>query len=223
MPFIINKAIIAQRVLDLPSFKSMTNLLSCLKQGRLLRSVTLSGSYVRRVVQEFICNLHPNVIVPESHTFHKVFVRGKLYDISPSAIRNVLKCQVTESDAPIQEDAMWRELTNGLRSSQTPATRVQSALLKSSYAVLLRIAASNWMPTTHKATVPTSLAELIYKIKQGLSVDLGQRIYDLLLSFSRDTNKINALGIPFPVLIYQLLLSLGFQKKDVEMEEPRSV
>ena len=77
------------------------------------------------------------------------------------------------------------------------------------------------MPISDKAIVSTSQAELIYKIRHGFPVDLGQRIYDQLLFFSRDDNKINALGIPFPILIYQLLLSQGFQRKDyVESEEP---
>ena len=78
------------------------------------------------------------------------------------------------------------------------------------------------MPTTHKATVPSGLAEFIFKIKQGLPVDLGQRIFDELLSFTMDANKLNSLSIPYPVLIYQLLISQGFKKLDSEMEEPRA-
>ena len=76
------------------------------------------------------------------------------------------------------------------------------------------------MPSTQKSFVTYNQAELIYKIQHRLAVDLGQRIFDQLQFFSKDDNKINALGIPFPILIYQLLLSQGFQKKDDELEEP---
>ena len=75
------------------------------------------------------------------------------------------------------------------------------------------------MPTTFKSFVTLKQAELMYKIQRGLSVDLGQRIFDQLLFFSKDENKISALGIPFPSLIYQILLSQGFRKDDVELEE----
>jgi hypothetical protein len=76
MPIIIKKGVMSQKVLKLSSFQEKTKLLSCLKQGRLLRSVTLRGSYDKRIVQEFFCNLHPNLDVPGSSSYQRVFVRG---------------------------------------------------------------------------------------------------------------------------------------------------
>jgi hypothetical protein len=119
----------------------------------------------------------------------------------------------------IKEEDLWKELIHDQYSSQFASSGVPASLLKESYAILFKIATSNWLPTTFKSSVTLGHAKLIYKIQRGLSIDLGQRIFDQLLFFSKDENKINALGIPFPSLIYQIMLSQGFRRDGVELEE----
>ncbi|VFQ67074.1 unnamed protein product [Cuscuta campestris] len=59
------------------------------------------------------------------------------------------------------------------RNSQK-RTKVPSSILKSSYSILLRVAASHWLATTHTNTVTKAMGMLLYKIKNDVSVNLAR-------------------------------------------------
>lgn len=88
------------------------------------------------------------------------------------------------------------DLTNGQRDSQISKYKVPSSILKSSYAMLLRIAAYHWLPTTHMNIVPLCMATLIYKIKHDIPFNLGRIIYDQILGFASVKSKRNSNGLP---------------------------
>lgn len=64
--------------------------------------------------------------------------------------------------------------------------------------------------------VPLCIATLIYKIKHEIPVNLGKIIFDQIMSFASERAKQNSNGLPYPLLIYQLLKS---QKLVVADEE----
>ncbi|VFQ59368.1 unnamed protein product [Cuscuta campestris] len=219
MSLIEKKHIIPQRNIDVDDFTLKTNLMSLLKDRKLLKSVTLPGSYVKQVIREFYCNLNENFAQPTDENFEKVFVRGKHYDFSPAAVNTFLG-MTDELDVQIGEATMWKELTHGARNSQQSTNKVPSSILNSSYSILLRVAACHWLATTHTNTVTKAMGMLLYKIKNGVPINLGKLIVSQIAEFGKRNYKQNDNGLPFPVLIFQMLLSQGFVKVDADKEEP---
>jgi hypothetical protein len=82
--------------------------------------------------------------------------------------------------------------------------KVPSVMLSVKYAILNRIGAINWVPTTHSSTIATSLAKFIYDIGTGTEADFGDLIFDQIV----DDGKSWAvkLVIAFPSLICGIIL-----------------
>ncbi|VFQ84566.1 unnamed protein product [Cuscuta campestris] len=207
------KSIIVQRRIDVEDFKLKTNLIPLLEKSKLLKSVTLQGSFVKSVICEFYCNLSESCADPTDPMFHKVFLRGKTYKLSPALINTVIDLTPSKKDTKISEKTMWLDLTNGQRASQSSKAKISSSILKSSYAILLRVAALHWLPTTHTNTVSKIMARLLYKIKHNIPFDLGKLIFDQIMLFAAEKYKANSIGLPYPTLLYSLLVSQGSAKK----------
>ncbi|VFQ90474.1 unnamed protein product [Cuscuta campestris] len=218
LPVIMRKNILPQRNIDLGDFALKTTLIPLLEARNLLKSVTLPGSYVKQVIHEFYCNLGEDFVNPAAVSFEKVFVRGKLYTFSSTAVNKFLGLD-DDQDALVSEVTMWKELTHGTRKSQHPSNKVPSSILNSSYSILLRVAACHWLATSHTNTVTKAMGMLLYKIKNNVPVNLGKLIVAQIAEFGKHNYKQNDNGLPFPVLIFQMLVSQGFTKKDAEQEE----
>ncbi|VFQ59797.1 unnamed protein product [Cuscuta campestris] len=77
---------------------------------------------------------------------------------------------------------------------------------------------------THTNTVSKIMARLLYKIKHNIPFDLGQLIFDQIMLFAAEKYKVNSIGLPYPTLLYSLLVSQGFSKEEKEeedLEEPQ--
>lgn len=133
---------------------------------------------MKRIVQEFYCNLFDSCVTENDLSFHKIFVRGKFYDFSPSVINTFLGTSSNPLIPPIDEDVIWHDLTNRLMDSQHGKVKVPSSVLKSSYALLIRIAACHWLPTTHTNIIPLCMATLLYRVKNHVPFDLGKVVFD---------------------------------------------
>ncbi|VFQ73737.1 unnamed protein product [Cuscuta campestris] len=129
-PDVVKKSIIPQRNLDVPDFNKKTNLLPILHSNKLFKSVTLPGSYVKKVVQEFFYNLSDSGVTDGDPSYHKVFVRGKLYEFSPSVINTFLGTTPNPVISPIAEETVWNDLTNGLKDYQHGKSKVPSSVMK---------------------------------------------------------------------------------------------
>ncbi|VFQ68977.1 unnamed protein product [Cuscuta campestris] len=123
-------------------------------------------------------------------------------------------------DELVSEVTMWKELTHKARKIQHPSNKVPSSILTSSYSILLRVAACHWIATSHTNTVTKAMGMLSYKIKNNVPVNLGKLIVARISEFGKRNYKQNDNGLRFSVLIFQMLVSQGFNKKDVEKEEP---
>ncbi|VFQ68309.1 unnamed protein product [Cuscuta campestris] len=82
------------------------------------------------------------------------------------------------------------------------------------------VVAYHWLPTTHMNTVPLCIATLIYKIKHEIPVNLGKIIFDQIMSFASERAKQNSNGLPYPLLIYQMLKSQKLVVADEEEPAP---
>jgi hypothetical protein len=78
-------------------------------------------------------------------------------------------------------------------------------MLSVKYAILNRIGAINWFPTTHSSTIATGLARLIYSIGTGNDVDYGSFIFDQTVPHSQSWAV--KLPIAFPSLLCGIILA----------------
>jgi hypothetical protein len=78
-------------------------------------------------------------------------------------------------------------------------------MLSVKYAILNRIGAVNWVPTSHTSTIATSLAKFIYAIGIGADVDFGSLIFDQIVEHGKSWAV--KLAISFPSLICDIILS----------------
>ncbi|KAK2361487.1 hypothetical protein QL285_086629 [Trifolium repens] len=77
-------------------------------------------------------------------------------------------------------------------------------MLSVKYAILNRIGAINWVPTTHSSTIATSLAKFIYAIGTGADADFGSLIFDQIVEHGKSWAV--KLLIAFPTIICGIIL-----------------
>ncbi|WJX28620.1 hypothetical protein P8452_17315 [Trifolium repens] len=77
-------------------------------------------------------------------------------------------------------------------------------MLSIKYAILNRIGAANWVPTTHSSTIATSLAKFVYAVGTGANVDYGALIFDQIVEHGKSWAI--KLVIGFPTLISDIIL-----------------
>nr|GME10126.1 uncharacterized protein LOC109185001 [Ipomoea batatas] len=101
---------------------------------------------------------------------------------------------------------------------------LESSFLPSSYAILLRMATTNWLPTVTVHSVSKKMAVLLFKIRNNIPFNLGELIFDHIMAFRHGQGKEDKVLLPFSSLIYGILCKQGFRKHPQEEElSPTSV
>jgi hypothetical protein len=72
------------------------------------------------------------------------------------------------------------------------------------YAILNRIGAANWVPTTHSSDIATSLAKFIYVVGTKTKLDFGRYIFDQTVKHAK--TDVVRLPIAFPALMCSIML-----------------
>nr|GLL46609.1 uncharacterized protein LOC109185001 [Ipomoea trifida] len=101
---------------------------------------------------------------------------------------------------------------------------IESSFLPSSYAILLRMATTNWLPTVTVHSVSKKMVVLLFKIRNNIPFNLGELIFDHIMAFRHGQGKEDKVLLPFSSLIYGILCKQGFRKHPQEEElSPTSV
>ena len=87
------RGFIMERNIDLDSFKCI-GVLKVLKDREWMFTTTEISGFVPNMVYEFFANISENIDDFESLKYHKVYVRGHVYELSPRAISNYLKIPI---------------------------------------------------------------------------------------------------------------------------------
>nr|GMC68813.1 uncharacterized protein LOC109168966 [Ipomoea batatas] len=95
---------------------------------------------------------------------------------------------------------------------------IESSFLPSSYAILLRMATTNWLPTVTVHSVSKKMAVLLFKIRNNIPFNLGELIFDHIMAFRHGQGKEDKVLLPFSSLIYGILCKQGFRKHPQEEE-----
>lgn len=183
------------------------NVLSLLRDQNLLHTVQNIGPYSSWLVPEFYTNLQEDADDSSSTHFHEIFIRNKWYSISPTSINKYLNRPSSDYAVTMSLNSVVGILTHN-RVVEWPKTGLQSQNLTAVYSVLLRLAATNWLPSVNANLVYENMGFLPYKIRNKLDVDLGSVIFSHIMSFTNWKKEAN--------LIYGVLTAQGFTLYDHE-------
>ncbi|XP_057775164.1 uncharacterized protein LOC130994152 [Salvia miltiorrhiza] len=167
--------------------------------------------YDADIVREFYVNLMTEAFDPKSVKFGKVFVRGKVFDFSPTAINKACYTANTNTDdVEVNDDEMTRELTGGKLKAWT--SKFAASTLSWKYSVLHKIAVYNWIPSKNTTALTKEQAEFIFKVGKLLTFNFGEQVF---ANISRAAFKSTGGSmLPFPSLIYNLLVQQNLKERE---------
>ncbi|XP_023644432.1 uncharacterized protein LOC111832356 [Capsella rubella] len=167
------------------------------------------ADYVKAIVCEFYANLHSEM----SPSGVQVFVRGQMFEFSPTAINRALlqkpltkaerRADATANDVAIDQVA---RVLSGKDKSNWRGLSVKN--LPAGVGALLMIAACNLVPSSHKNHLAEKRARVVYKILQGIRFDVGQLVYEQVMTWNSIQND-DKRWLIFPRVITELLLVQG--------------
>ncbi|KAK2445249.1 bromodomain-containing protein [Trifolium repens] len=174
-------------------------------QAGLMKTVSGIGRCYEKLVKEFIVNIGEDCDNKLSKEYHQVFVRGKCVQFSPAVINIYLGRR--EYGYPGFEPTN-NQVCKAITADQVKVWplkgKVPSVMLSVKYAILNRIGAVNWVPTSHTSTIATGLAKFIYAIGTGANVDYGSLIFDQIIEHGKSWAI--KLAVSFPTLICEIIL-----------------
>ncbi|KAK2389793.1 hypothetical protein QL285_063359 [Trifolium repens] len=174
-------------------------------QAGLMKTVSGLGRCYEKLVKEFIVNIGEDCANRLSKEFHQVFVRGKCVQFSPAVINAYLgRREYGYPGFEPTNNQVCKTITANQVKVWPLKGKVPSVMLSVKYAILNRIGAVNWVPTSHTSTIATSLAKFIYAIGTDANVDFGSLIFDQIVEHGKSWAI--KLAISFPSLICDIIL-----------------
>ncbi|KAK2396908.1 hypothetical protein QL285_058538 [Trifolium repens] len=182
------------------------DVMDLIKKASLVQTVSGIGKCYEKLVKEFSVNIVEDCDNPLSKEYHKVFVRGKCVEFSPAVINSFLgRREDSYSELEPTNNQVCKTITANQVKMWPLKGKVPSVMLFVKYAILNRIGAINWVPTTHSSTIATGLARFIYAIGTGADADFGTLIFDQIMLHGKSWAV--KLAIAFPSLICGIILN----------------
>ncbi|KAK2397696.1 hypothetical protein QL285_059245 [Trifolium repens] len=153
-----------------PDIKEVVDLI---KHAGLESTVTNIGDCFEKLMKEFLVNIPDDCNDPMSQDYHVVFVRAKKVKFSPKIINRFLGIDTSPcNDADLNFNKVCKVLTaNHIKVWPRKGT-ISAVKMSVKYAILNRIGAANWVPTTHSSDIAMSMAKLIYCIGTKTKMDI---------------------------------------------------
>jgi len=115
---------------------------------------------------------------PLSKEFQKVYVRGECVNFSPNIINKFLGVnEEGASEMEVTDNHVSKEIIANQVKAWPKKGKISSSKLSVKYAILNRIGAANWVPTTHSSDIATGLAKFIYSVGTKTKMDYGRYIF----------------------------------------------
>jgi hypothetical protein len=135
-----------------------------------------------------------------------VFVKGKCVEFSPAVINRFLgRKEDGYTEVEVTNNQVCKTITADQVKVWPMKDKVPSVILSVKYAILNRIWAINWVPTTHSSTIATGLARFIYSIGTGTNAVYEAYIFDQTMPHGKSWAV--KLAIAFPSLLCGIILS----------------
>ncbi|XP_058727599.1 uncharacterized protein LOC131599168 [Vicia villosa] len=155
--------------------------------------------------KEFIVNLSQDCADGRTDDFHKVYVRRKCIEFSPTAINHYLgRNAEAQPEFEVTDNEVCKTITGGKVKKWPIKSKLSASLLTVKYALLHKIGAANWVPTNHTSTIAVGLGRFIYAIGTKTVFDYGTYIFDQTMRHAG--TSATKLPIAFPSLICGIIL-----------------
>ncbi|XP_058761736.1 uncharacterized protein LOC131635145 [Vicia villosa] len=176
-----------------------------IKSAGLLKIVTHFSKCYEMLVKEFIVNLSQECADGKAEDFHKVYVRRKCIDFSPTVVNLYLgRDDEAQPDLEVTDNEVCKVITGGKVKKWPIKSKLSASLLNVRYALLHKIGAANWVPTNHTSTIAVGLGRFIYAVGTKTKFDYGTYMFDQIMRHvGTSTTK---LPIAFPSLICGIIL-----------------
>ncbi|PON83206.1 hypothetical protein TorRG33x02_210400 [Trema orientale] len=215
------RGFIDERNFNLDSFKPL-GIVKILKERKWLKTVSKVEGYVPRIIQEFYCNIREEMADPESLFYHKIFLRGHVYDFNYQVIADYLDIPIVATDEYVKEyevDKVVFELLGDLIEWPSHSSTLKSTDLTYKYSGLHKMAIHNWWPTAHLPTVARNFACFLFDIGTRIEVNLLQIIFQAIFYLRCGRKKTQRLI--FPILIFMILQKQHPLQLPTEFLSPR--
>jgi len=141
--------------------------MNLIKVVALLNIVCNLGDCYEKLVKEFLINILEDCDNLVSKQYQKVFVRGQCVNLCPTIIKFLGI-----------DETLCKEITANQVKVWPKKGKISSGKLSVKYAILNRIGAANWVPTTHALDIVTGLGKFIYVIGTTVKMDFGAYIFE---------------------------------------------
>jgi hypothetical protein len=202
--FIYHRRLALERELGVEAMK-VVEIVDLIREAGLMKTVSKLGPCYEQLVKEFLVNIPEDCDDPTSDDSQTVSVRGETIKFSPQIINNYLGVVEEECEAlKVSDSQVCKVITANQIKVWPKKGKIPSVKLSVKYAMLNRIAATNWVPTTHSSDVATELGRLIFAIGTRKRVNLGKFIFEQTMKHAKTTAV--KLPIAFPTLLCDLIL-----------------
>jgi hypothetical protein len=174
-------------------------IIELLEASGLMKTVTKLGKCHETLIKEFIVNITRDCSEGRQELRH-VYVRAKHVKFSPSTINKYLgrnDKSLTEKITPLNQ--VIKEIIGGQVEDWSKKGQLSTRKLSVKYAILNKIGAANWAPTTHGSGITLLLANLIFRIGTKGKLDFREHVFSLTMRHAETFAVI--LPIAFPCLI----------------------
>ncbi|XP_045798482.1 uncharacterized protein LOC123892674 [Trifolium pratense] len=203
--FVVKRRMAIERNLT-EEFLKCQDIVNLIEEAGLMKTVSELGKCYDKLTREFLVNIPADCDDPLSPEYLKVYVRGKCVDFSPAIINQHLgRCDVPAPELEISMNEVCKTITGDKVRIWPRAGKLSAAKLTTKYALLNKIGAANWVPTTHSNSVATGLAKFIYAVGTSTVFDYGTHIFNATILHGSSTAV--KMPIAFPTLICGIILS----------------
>ena len=103
-----------------------------------------------------------------------MYLRGMSVEFSPVVINRYLgRSEEVVKEGKVSLNTIVKELTARQVSKWPASGSISCSKLSVKYAILHKIGAANWAPSSHTSSVPASMARLIYAVGTKSPMDFG--------------------------------------------------
>ena len=203
--FIYHRRLALERELSKEALK-IEEVMKMIKEAGLLKTMCKLGDCYEKLVKEFLVNIPANRDNPLSREYQKLYVIGECVNFSPNIIIDLLGADVKgATKVEATDNQISQEITANQVMVWPKKGKISSGKLSMKYAILNRIGADNWVPTTHSSNIATNLQSSSMPLEQKTKMDLGRYVFDQTVMHA----KTDAVKFPiaFPTLLCSIMLS----------------
>ncbi|GAA0144492.1 hypothetical protein LIER_24732 [Lithospermum erythrorhizon] len=202
--FVCARNILPERYMSKVTIKNQTYM-DIMEESGMLAIVGDIGPYWPSLVREFICNLSEDIVDPSNSMFHKVKVKGLMFDFSPVLINHHYGRQnegITRSTLKLAD--IIKILTGGALLTWPTKGQLQASTLSLRYVMMHKVAIANLVPTSNNTNVIEVVGMMMYVMGSERELDFRRLIFEQIVDHSRTGANLKPIG--FPSLICSILI-----------------